>query len=266
VHEEPRAFTGMKPSTDLSNELIFDSNFESGNLDMAFKTADLAYDLYMRVDTNTRGHHQWFYFSVTFPPSFNRKTVQFTVCNFTKETSLYNHGMRIAIAKKSQDYLWFKAGEDIQYKRSNIIRKQNAEGFLQYYYSMKFKYTFEAKSKTDTVCFAYCYPYTVSKLFRFLKEVSLQQKTSEIYKEGIIGKSLSGLDVPILTITSRLTSDEKGYELIKVTEFEDHDSRLSVPLYKRKKYVLIMSRVHPGESNASFMMQGLIEYLLGDSL
>jgi hypothetical protein len=44
--------------------LIFDSNFESGNLDMAIKVGEKEYDLYMRVDTNTRGHHQWFHFSV----------------------------------------------------------------------------------------------------------------------------------------------------------------------------------------------------------
>jgi len=38
-------------------ELIFDANFESGNLDMVIKVKEFEYDLYMRVDTNTRGHH-----------------------------------------------------------------------------------------------------------------------------------------------------------------------------------------------------------------
>jgi hypothetical protein len=38
-------------------ELYFDSCFESGNLDMAIKIGDFEYDLYMRVDTNTKGHH-----------------------------------------------------------------------------------------------------------------------------------------------------------------------------------------------------------------
>ena len=40
-----------------SSELVFDSAFESGNLDMVIKTKPMSYDLYMRVDTNTRGHH-----------------------------------------------------------------------------------------------------------------------------------------------------------------------------------------------------------------
>jgi len=42
---------------ELEKELIFDSNFESGNLDMVIKRKEFEYDIHMRVDTNTRGHH-----------------------------------------------------------------------------------------------------------------------------------------------------------------------------------------------------------------
>ena len=33
-----------------------------------------------------------------------------------------------------------------------------------------------------------------------------------------------------------------------------------------KKGVMITARVHPGESNSSWMMKGLIDFLVGDSL
>ena len=74
--------------------------------------------------------------------------------------------MRIAIAKKSNDYSWFKAGDEIKYGKSNIVRRHNYYDPTknQYYYQMKFKYTFDSKQKTDTVCFAYCFPYTFTKL------------------------------------------------------------------------------------------------------
>lgn len=36
-------------------------------------------------------------------------------------------------------------------------------------------------------------------------------------------------------------------------------------MYKKKKYIIVSSRVHPGESNSSYMMQGFLRYLLGDS-
>ena len=37
-------------------EYVFDSNFESGNLDFAAKVSDNEYDLLMRLDSNSRSH------------------------------------------------------------------------------------------------------------------------------------------------------------------------------------------------------------------
>ena len=82
----------MNPSLDektANNELVFDSNFESGNLDMVIKRKEMEYDLLMRVDTNTKGHHQWFYFSVVNPKCLTKKKIRFNVANFTKNHSLY---------------------------------------------------------------------------------------------------------------------------------------------------------------------------------
>ena len=66
--------------------LEFDAVFESGNLDKVVMVSPTEYDLYMRVDSNTRGHHQWFNFKVK-----NRsiKQVKFNIVNFTKKHSLY---------------------------------------------------------------------------------------------------------------------------------------------------------------------------------
>lgn len=37
--------------------LTFDSSFESGNLDMVVQVDNSEFDMFMRVDSNTRGHH-----------------------------------------------------------------------------------------------------------------------------------------------------------------------------------------------------------------
>jgi len=84
--------------------------------------------------------------------------------------------------------------------------------------------------------------------------------------ESVLCKSLSGVDIPMVTISSRLNSDPNEYNLVSMSEFDDVESKVSMPMYKRKKYVIITARVHPGESNSSYMMQGLIRYLCGDSL
>lgn len=57
-HREPeREFLGMNPVKTDKEQLTFDSDFECGNLDMVLKPNDNEYDCFMRVDTNTKGHH-----------------------------------------------------------------------------------------------------------------------------------------------------------------------------------------------------------------
>jgi hypothetical protein len=66
---------------------VFDSSFESGNLDASIKVDEAEYDLFMRVDTNTKGHTNWYYFTVK-NDEFTGK-VKFNICNFLKSKSLY---------------------------------------------------------------------------------------------------------------------------------------------------------------------------------
>jgi hypothetical protein len=68
------------------NTIAFDSCFECGNLDMVNKLTENEYDLYMRVDSNTHGHNQWFYFKAI--SNLNMKA-KFNIVNFTKRKSLF---------------------------------------------------------------------------------------------------------------------------------------------------------------------------------
>lgn len=83
----------LKHLYDTGSILEFDSSFESGNLDRVVMVTPNEYDLYMRPDTNTRGHHQWFYFKVT--SKTNLGPVKFNIINFTKPSSLHELGMKI---------------------------------------------------------------------------------------------------------------------------------------------------------------------------
>lgn len=74
------------------------------------------YNLYMRVDTNTQGNHQWFYFSVSYGQEFYGKTVKFHVVNFTKGDSLYGSGMRVLVGKQSENCVFKRGGNDIKYR------------------------------------------------------------------------------------------------------------------------------------------------------
>ena len=74
---------GDQMARGVEKPLVFDSSFESGNLDMAIQVDPREFDLYMRVDSNTRGHHQWFFFRVLNHGHLG--TVKFNIVNFTKK-------------------------------------------------------------------------------------------------------------------------------------------------------------------------------------
>jgi murein tripeptide amidase MpaA len=104
--------------------------------------------------------------------------------------------------------------------------------------------TFEIKFKHDgdTVYFAHCYPYTYTDLNDFVKRVCTFSNKDKIRKT-VLCKSLGGNDVDMLIVTNFL-SDPVDIAI--------------------RKSVILTARVHPGETNASWIMGGIIDLLVGD--
>jgi hypothetical protein len=94
-----RVFTGMNPTLSDPTQLQFDSDFECGNLDIAVKVGPSEYDLFLRVDTNTRGHCNWFFFVVR---NTRRGILRLNICNLCKRDSLFAHGMVPLVFSKLQ--------------------------------------------------------------------------------------------------------------------------------------------------------------------
>jgi hypothetical protein len=94
------------------DELRFESRFESGNLEQVVRVGS-EYHLYIAVDTNTRGHRQWFYFTVTAPHS---RKVTLVVHSFRKRLSLFQIGMR-PYGKRREDGEegWRAVGRNVRY-------------------------------------------------------------------------------------------------------------------------------------------------------
>jgi murein tripeptide amidase MpaA len=65
----------------------------------------------------------------------------------------------------------------------------------------------------------------------------------------------------MLIVTSRV--NKSNFEEIDATEYNEDPS--SAPLNKYKKNIIICSRVHPGESNASYIMQGFIKFITSNT-
>ncbi len=62
-----------------------------------------------------------------------------------------------------------------------------------------------------------------------------------IYNRRLLSRSISGLPVPIITITAR---KNKGFD------------------YKKRQAICITARVHPGETNSNFVFDGFLNFLM----
>uniref|UniRef100_A0A8C4VIR2 AGBL carboxypeptidase 3 n=1 Tax=Gopherus evgoodei TaxID=1825980 RepID=A0A8C4VIR2_9SAUR len=223
---------------DWDNTLNFEARFESGNLEKVVKVSEFEYQLTLRTDLYTNRHTQWYYFRVTNTQA--GMPYRFTIVNFTKPTSLYNHGMRPLLYSEVDAKIhrvgWQRTGDEIKYYKNNLGQDGHQ------YFSLT--WTFQFPHDRDTCYFAHCYPYTYSNLQDYLAAISRDPVKSTFCKIRILCHSLARNIVYVLTITS---PSESGKEA------------------KHKAAVILTARVHPGETNSSWIMKGFLDYILGNS-
>ena len=273
-----------------NNELLFSSNFESGNLRYAIKCKTNEYDLILRHETGSTKAYQWFYFRVMINENSDqvkllkeKPVVKFNIINLCKKHIILNNNVRVLsyynggwsrdttkIFYYSNDIPFlmdtndtknnnknsvnfndsFSSGTNNNYNMyefllnlnsNNTFKEKEKDGNSQNFHTLTFSFDF-SKITTDTkyVYFAYCYPYTYSQLSTYLTSLNMYKK---ILRMDSIGQTLD---------------NNKLYMLI-ITNFEDSFDTLA-----NKKAIIFTARVHPGESSSSFVIQGLIEFLLSN--
>ncbi|XP_053346120.1 cytosolic carboxypeptidase 2 isoform X1 [Clarias gariepinus] len=218
--------------------LSFESRFESGNLQKAVKVGHYDYELTLRNDLYTTKHTQWFYFRVK-----NMKAgvmYRFTIINLMKSSSLYAVGMRPLVYSEIGAWLkgegWYHAGNNIRYYRN----QNEKEGKPLY----SLTWTLEFPHEDDTCYLAQSYPYTYSDLQRYLQAVVSDPARAVYCKVRVLCRSLAGNSVYMLTITAPSGTWQEQ---------------------RNRRAVVVTARVHPGETNSSWMMQGFLDFLLGKS-
>lgn len=60
---------------------------------MVVKKGENVFDLFLRVDTNTKGYLNWFFFAVS--KTRKGRTVSINIVNMSKRDSLFNSGMQV---------------------------------------------------------------------------------------------------------------------------------------------------------------------------
>ncbi|XP_046872539.1 cytosolic carboxypeptidase 1 isoform X2 [Hypomesus transpacificus] len=239
------------PVLDDGESLKFNSQFESGNLRKAIQVRKFEYDLVLNSDINSNHYHQWFYFEVSgmrvgTPYRFN-------IINCEKSNSQFNYGMQVLMYSVQEAISgrprWVRTGTDICYYKNHFSRSSLAAGGQKgrSYYTTTFSTAF---SHRDDVCyFAYHYPYTYSTLKMHLAKLEAL-RTPQIYlRQDVLCDTLGGNPCPLLTITAMPESTSN-----------EHICQL-----RNRPLVFLSSRVHPGETNASWVMKGTLEFLMGTS-
>lgn len=141
-----------------------------------------AYFLALQRDVNsTSGTTQWFYFKASSAGAAG--TYTFHIVNYVKPFSMFRVGMKPCVYSPSRGSKWERAGTDIDYRRNSLPYEQDEN-----YYTLSFSYEFQAGE--GDVYFAYCYPYTYSRLQRFLDAV--EAKHFDRMRRKVIAKTLGG--------------------------------------------------------------------------
>lgn len=209
-------------------ELVFSSNFESGNLGKVRCVSLNEYELYIRPDTNNPNYRLWFYFGINNTKRNQR--VLFSIVNFSKAKSLYRLGMTPLVKSSSRPY-WERLPE----RQCFYYRMKNSKN-----YALSFLFEFDREE--DDYHFSYCYPYTYTDLQKFL--FNIETKSLPYFKRELLTKTIQCRRV----------------ELITITEPENLIPENS----KKKQTVFITARVHPGESPASYICHGFMSFLISN--
>ncbi|XP_056137454.1 cytosolic carboxypeptidase 1 [Lampris incognitus] len=236
---------------DNGESLKFNSKFESGNLRKAVQVRKHEYDLVLNSDINSNHYHQWFYFEVSGMRVGT--SYRFNIINCEKSNSQFNYGMQVLMYSVQEAIngrpCWVRTGADICYYKNHFSRSSIAAGGQKgkSYYTMTFTTSFSHK---DDVCyFAYHYPYTYSSLKMHLSKLEAL-RTPHIYlRQDVLCETLGGNSCPLLTITAMPESTSN-----------DH-----ICQFRNRPFIFLSARVHPGETNASWVMKGTLEFLMGTS-
>ncbi len=270
------------------DSLVFDSHFESANLYSAFRVYPAGphqvqarerrqiYDLFMHNDINTIQHTQWFYFSVSNTRAGMETT--FFLRNYSKPDSMFNDGMRPLIYSTKSKRGWERFGTEVCYFHSppselditqqseqptgkgrhpavfSVVsekedmtavkgKKKKEKDNSVCKYTLSFTHIFE---HSDDVCyFAFCHPYTYTDLQMYLKKLQEDTARSKYVRRSLLCKTLAGNRCELLSITAPART---------------------LGQLKERVVIVMTARVHPGESNASWVLQGIIDFITGESL
>ena len=165
--------------------------------------------------------------------------VTFNILNLLKADSLFNYGMQPVVFSRIRNKMfgeeWKREGRAITYRKGSVKRENTRRS----YFTLSFR--IRSRMEGDTLLIAHCFPYTYTMLQLYFSSLLSNPFTRELASKATLSKSIAQHNIDVLTITNN-PKDEK----------ED-----------RREIILVMARQHAGETQGSYVCEGLMQYLLG---
>ncbi|EGB10191.1 hypothetical protein AURANDRAFT_23587 [Aureococcus anophagefferens] len=261
--------------------LVFSSNFDSGNLQSAERAKDGAWELTIAKDCEgtefERRSSTWFYFRVRDEREAelsiakrDKRGARFRFTGMSRQGALYKNGMRPVVRRLTEKRAaggascWAGLAGDGGWKRlpTGVCYREQSDrtGDLQ------FDWNFGTLG--EEVEFAFCYPYAYEESLATHDALCAKhaagtpQQADEriVLHRELLCFSVEKRRVEMLTIT-----DAFGAAAVRESTLDPYardGSSLRPEVYPDKPEVLVSARVHPGETPASFVLDGLLELLL----
>ena len=249
---EPDAAAGGPPPLaggPFPNTLRFESRFESGNLRRATQVGAHAYELVLRADVSTESHTRWFHFE--FEGAQKGVTYTFSIVNFSMGDCLYSSGLRPLLwssaAHAAHGTGWRRCGDDLLYYPNGRRRRA---GRRSTYHTLRF--SLRPQFDGDRCRLAGCVPYTLTQIRHHISLLCDPPPQDTFRARHCIRRR-------------RLCSTLAGNacDVLTISEFAPPgaDADEAAAKMAARKAIVLSARVHPGETGASWMMQGVLDFL-----
>ncbi|EEY69717.1 metalloprotease family M14A, putative [Phytophthora infestans T30-4] len=210
--------------------LRFSSRFDGGNMAHVQLNPSGSFDVKVSEDAAafgiSTGYTTWFYFEVerTLKAAKQPQDLHVTLVNLNPQRGLFKNGY--TIMHSSDEERWDRLPSPLMKIRLSL--------------SYKFKFA------RERVRFAFCYPYTYTRVQEEL--ASLDRQFADP-KQHSVQSSTS----PTPPTKEEISSNVYYHRELLTRSLEG---------LRQKKMVVISARVHPAETPANFMLNGMLQLLL----
>nr|XP_039266217.1 cytosolic carboxypeptidase-like protein 5 [Styela clava] len=264
--------------------LLFTSKFDSGNLAGVEKVErsdsdsdgapndpygirvipDYEFNVWTKPDCGgtpyENGNRSWFYFGIR--GNTPNKVIKINIVNLNRQGKLYSQGMSPMVKVLPSKPKWER------------IRDRATYQMVDGQFTLSFTYRF-SDHKGGTTYFAFCFPWSyaesqdqlekLDETFPGCAEIRPGQlpDSAVYYHREVACFSLDKRKIDVLTITSC-----KGMLSEREPRLENLFPDKSVPRphkFSNKRVYYVSSRVHPGETPASFVFNGFLEFALREN-